>query len=260
MKLRVLDSADGVAGAAADAVAAAVGARPAVVLGLPTGRTPIPLYDALALRHEKGAIDLSGARGFNLDELALPPDDPRTFHSYMQRHAWGRTGLKRERCAIPDGGASDLEAECRRYEAAIEKTGGLDLAILGVGADGHVAYNMPGPVTLATHVTRLPDGLAESLGVPQEAWPLRALTMGIGTIRNARAILVLATGEAKATAVQALIRGPEDPQWPCSFLHKHPNMEVLLDREAASGLSVSERGRGVRGRARGPGGAGPARA
>ena len=131
MKRRVLETVEGVAGAAADAVAAAVGARPAAVVALPTGRTPIPLYDALAARHQRGAIDLSGARGFNLDELVLPPADPRTFRSYMERHAWGRTGLKRERCDIPDGGAADLEAECRRYEAAIEAAGGIDLAILG---------------------------------------------------------------------------------------------------------------------------------
>ena len=236
MRIRVLDTTEAVAGAAADAVAAAVAVRPAAVLALPTGRTPIPFYDALAARQEKGAVDLSGARGFNLDELVLPPRDPRTFRSYMERHAWGRTGLKRERCDIPDGGASDLEAECRRYEAALEGAGGLDLAILGVGADGHVAYNMPGPVTLATHVTRLPDGLAASLGVPPESWPLRALTMGVGTIRDARALLVLATGAAKATAVRALVQGPEDPRWPCSFLSRHPDMEVLLDPGAASAL------------------------
>jgi len=236
VKLRILDNAEAVGGAAADSVAAAVAARPAAVLALPTGRTPIPLYDALAARHERGAIDLSGARGFNLDELVLPAGDPRTFRSYMARYAWGRTGLNPERCEIPDGGAADLEAECRRYEAAIEEAGGLDLAILGVGADGHVAYNMPGPVTLATHVTRLPDGLAASLGVPPESWPLRAVTMGIGTIRDARALLVLATGAAKATAVRALVKGPEDPEWPCSFLHRHPDMEVLLDRSAAAAL------------------------
>ena len=236
MRLRVLETEEAVAGAGADAVAAVVGARPAAVLALPTGRTPIPLYDALAARHEKGAVDFSGVRGFNLDELVLPAHDPRTFHSYMERHAWGRTGLKRERCDIPDGGAGDLEAECRRYEAAIEATGGLDLAILGVGADGHVAYNMPGPMTLATHVTRLPDGLAASLGVPPEAWPLRALTMGIGTIRGARSLLVLATGASKATAIRALVHGPEDPDWPCSFLGKHPDLELLIDPAAASAL------------------------
>jgi glucosamine-6-phosphate deaminase len=154
----------------------------------------------------------------------------------MERHAWGRTGLARERCDIPDGSASDLDAECRRYEDAIAAAGGLDLALLGVGTDGHVAYNMPGPLHLPTHVTRLPDGLAASLGVPPEDWPLRAITMGIGTIRSARRILVLATGEAKATAVRMLARGPEDPEWPCSFLARHESVDLLADPGAAAGL------------------------
>ena len=94
----------------------------------------------------------------------------------------------------------------------------------------------PGPVTLATHVTRLPDGLAASLGLPPESWPLRAVTMGIGTIRGARALLILATGAAKATAVRALFHGPEDPRWPCSFLGKHPDLELIVDPAAASAL------------------------
>ena len=221
VRVRVLQDAAAVALAAADALAAAVRADAEIALALPTGRTPIPLYDELARRHAAGAIDLTRARGFNLDELALPRDDPRTFHAFMERHAWGRTGLSRERCDIPDGAAPDLDAECRRYEDAISAAGGLDLALLGVGIDGHIAYNMPGPLRLPTHVTRLPDGLAASLEVPPEDWPLRAITMGIGTIRSARRILVLATGETKATAVRMLVHGPEDPQWPCSFLAGH---------------------------------------
>jgi glucosamine-6-phosphate deaminase len=100
--------------------------------------------------------------------------------------------------------------------------------------DGHIAYNMPGPVRLGTHVTRLPDGLAASLAVPPGDWPLRAITMGIGTIRAARRILVLATGESKVTAVQRLVHGPDDPHWPCSFLHTHPNLDLIADRAAAS--------------------------
>ena len=236
VRVRVLQDAASVAHAAADALAEAVRAEPEIVLALPTGRTPIPLYDELARRHAAGAIDLSRARGFNLDELAMPRADPRTFHSFMERHAWGRTGLRRERCDIPDGAAPDLDAECRRYEDAIAAAGGLDLALLGVGMDGHVAYNMPGPLRLPTHVTRLPDGLAASLGVPQEDWPLRAITMGIGTIRSARRILVLATGEAKATAVRMLVYGPEDPHWPCSFLARHDNVDLLADPGAAAAI------------------------
>jgi glucosamine-6-phosphate deaminase len=234
VRVRIFQDTAAVAQAAADAVAEAARADPEIVIALPTGRTPIPLYDELARRHAAGAIDLSRARGFNLDELVLPREDPRTFHSFMERYAWGRTGLSRARCDLPDGAAPDLEAECRRYEDAITAAGGLDLAILGVGVDGHVAYNMPGPIRLPTHVTRLPDGLAASLGVPPEDWPLRAITMGIGTIRSARHILVLATGDTKATAVRMLVHGPEDPRWPCSFLATHPSIDLLADPGAAA--------------------------
>jgi len=230
----ILDDSTAVARAAADLLTEEVAAQREIVLALPTGRTPIPFYDELAARHAAGALDLTRARGFNLDELVLPRHDPRTFRAFMEQHAWGRTGLRRDRCDIPDGEAPDLEAECVRYERAITDAGGIGVAILGVGVDGHIAYNMPGPVRLGTHVTRLPDGLAASLAVPPGDWPLRAITMGIGTIRSARRILVLATGESKVTAVQRLVHGPEDPHWPCSFLHTHANLDLIADRAAAS--------------------------
>jgi glucosamine-6-phosphate deaminase len=236
VRTRVLDNAAAVAVAAAERVAAAAEERKDLTLALPTGRTPVPLYDELARRHAQGWDGLAEARGFNLDEVVLPTGDPRTFRAFMEKHAWGRTGLRRERCDIPDGAAADAAAECRRYEKAIVAAGGLDLALLGVGADGHVAYNMPGLITLATHVVRLPDGLAASLGVPPEDWPLRAITMGIGTIRQARRLVVMAMGETKATAVRALVHGPADPEWPCSFLGGHPDVEVLLDPPAAARL------------------------
>jgi glucosamine-6-phosphate deaminase len=232
----VLEDPAAVARTAADLLAEEVAAQREIVLALPTGRTPVPFYDELAARRAAGSIDLTGARGFNLDELLLPRDDPRTFRAFMEKHVWERTGLLRERCDIPDSAAPEPEAECLRYERAITDRGGIGVAILGVGVDGHIAYNMPGPMTLATHVTRLPDGLAASLGVPPEDWPLRAITMGIGTIRAARRILVLATGESKATAVKRLVHGPDDPEWPCSFLHAHPDLDLIADRAAASAL------------------------
>jgi glucosamine-6-phosphate deaminase len=236
VRVQVLDTSEAVAKAAADVVTEAARERPELALALPTGRTPVPFYNELAERRARGALDLSRARGFNLDELVLPRDDPRTFRFFMGLYAWGRTGLVAERCEIPDGTAPDLEAECARYESAIAAAGGLDLAILGIGADGHVAYNMPGDVTPATHVARLPDALAASLDVAPEHRPLRAITMGIGTIRSARRILVLATGESKAAAVRALVHGPERPRWPCSFLTTHPALELLCDKPAALAL------------------------
>jgi glucosamine-6-phosphate deaminase len=154
----------------------------------------------------------------------------------MEHHAWGRTGLKRERCDIPDGGAPDLGGRVPPLRSGPRSAGGLDLAILGVGADGHVAYNMPGPVTLATHVTRLPDGLAASLSSPAGVVAAAGPHHGDRHHPRRARLLVLATGAAKATAVRALVRGPEDPRWPCSFLSRHPDMEVLLDPGAASAL------------------------
>jgi glucosamine-6-phosphate deaminase len=236
IRRHVLEDSGAVARAAADLLAEEVTAQRDIVLALPTGRTPIPFYDELAARSAAGGLDLTRARGFNLDELVLPRHDPRTFRAFMEQHAWGRTGLRRDRCDIPDGAAPDLEAECLRYERALTDSGGIGVAILGVGVDGHIAYNMPGPMRLGTHVTRLPDGLAASLAVPPGDWPLRAITMGIGTIRAARRILVLATGESKAAAVQRLVHGPDDPHWPCSFLHGHPDLDLIADRGAASSI------------------------
>lgn len=242
MELRVFDEAREVASAAADVIQGATVLRPDLVLALPTGRTPIDLYDELASRHARGDIDLSRARAFNLDELILPSDDPRTFRAYMRTHAWGRTGLAVEQAALPDGEASDLEAECRRYEMAVRSAGGIELAILGLGVDGHVAYNLPGPVTLETHIVRLPDSVAAALDPP--ASDLAAITMGLGTIRSARAILLLATGASKAQAVRALAHGGSAEEWPCTFLRDHAHLQVFVDRPAAGMLDAGDISRG----------------
>jgi glucosamine-6-phosphate deaminase len=238
MHVRIMPDATRLADAVADLVAEAQRTNPRLVLALPAGRTPLPLYAELARRHAAGAIDLSQSRAFNLGELVLPKGDPRTAQAFMRQHAWQRIGLRREHCDIPNGAAADPAAECVRYEAAIATAGGLDLVILGVGSDGCIGYNMPGPVTLATHVAPLPDGLAESIGVSRDAWPLRAITMGVGTICIARRIVVLASGPAKAAAAYALINGPADSEWPCSFLHRHPALDVFLDETAATRIAA----------------------
>ena len=212
---------------AADLVAAAVAERPDLVLGLPTGKTVIPLYAELAARHSRGELDLSEARAFNLDELLLPRAHVGSFRHFMERHGWAAIGLDPGRCAIPDPEA-DPGAECERYQRALTAAGGFDLAILGVGADGHVAYNLPGPPHETTHLVRLDDALAESLAVPSASRPLRAITVGMGALLGARRLLMLATGPEKTAAVRALVDGPADPQWPCSLLRHNPRFELLL--------------------------------
>lgn len=231
MKVEILPDVEAVAQAGADRLADLLRVRPESTLGLPTGRTMIPFYAELARRHGSGAVDLGRARGFNLDELVLPKDHPATFRAFMARHAWERIGLDRERCDLPDSEA-ELAAECARYDLALHAAGGLDLAILGVGADGHVAYNLPGEPVEATHVVVLPDTLAEQLQVPAAWRPLRAITLGFAALRSARSLLLLATTRDKAAAVRALLRGPGDPAWPCSLLRDHPGLEVLLTPDA----------------------------
>lgn len=240
MRTRIYSDAASAVAAAAELVAEALSGfdpeRPPVV-ALPTGRTMVPLYAELARRHAAGEPGLSRVRGFNLDELLLPPDHPATFVAFMRRHAYGRTGLDPARCAIPRADAADPAAECARYDAALAAAGGgdpLDLALLGVGADGHVAYNLPGPPVAGTHVVALPDGLADTLRVPLQHRPLRAITMGLAPLLRARRLIVLATSADKATAVRHLVDGPVDERWPCSLLVDHPAIDVVLTFEAAT--------------------------
>jgi glucosamine-6-phosphate deaminase len=233
---RVFESAHEVALAAADLVALEAAARSELVLAFPTGRTPIPMFDELAARHARKALRLDRATTFQLDELMLPPDDPRSFRSFLRTHAWSRLGVADERCHFPDTQAADPEAECSRYEEVVAQAGGLDLCVLGLGTDGHVAYNLPRPPRLDTHVVELPDAVAEENRVPQPERPLRAITMGVATLGRARKILLLATGSSKAQPIGMLATRFEDPDWPCTFLARHADLTLLLDPAAASRL------------------------
>ncbi|MBZ0113135.1 MAG: glucosamine-6-phosphate deaminase, partial [Thermoanaerobaculia bacterium] len=202
----------------------------------PTGRTMVPVYAELVRRHREGSLDLSSTYGFNLDELLLPEGHPSSFRRFMEDHAFDHGLLPRNHWDIPRS-TSDPEAECRRYDAALERAGGLDLAILGLGSDGHVAYNLPGPPHALTHVVEVPESVARPDDL-EEAWlPLRAITMGIETLRSASHVLLLATGASKAQAVWAFLKGPVTPEWPCSLLREHPNLDVVLDGEATALLA-----------------------
>jgi len=231
MRVLIFDGVEALAEAAAGIVFETLRARPDAALALPTGRTSIPLYDALARRYAAGSADLSRARGYNLDELLLTPDHPASFRGFMRRHAWGRTGLDPGRGGIPVA-TDDPAAECARYDHLLEQAGPLDLAILGIGADGHVGYNLPGPPVEGTHVVEVPDGEAEKLGVQPDRRPLRAITMGFGPLRSARRLLLMAATPDKRRAVRELLEGPASPQWPASLLRDHPSFDVLLTCEA----------------------------
>ncbi len=232
MRVLTLGTAEDVARVAADLVSDAAARRPCLTLGLPTGVTTIPWYRELARRFSLGQLDLSGARSFNLDELLLAKEHPLSVRAFMERHSWQKIGLELMRCEIPESGA-DPSSECLRYDGALAAAGDLDLVFLGVGENGHVAYNLPGQVEDSTHVVELPEDLADSLEVPEDQRPLRAITVGIAMMRSARHLVLMATSASKAEAVRALLNGPEDAEWPCSLLREHPRFDVLLTRSAA---------------------------
>jgi len=220
---------------AADIVVELLREKPDAVLGLPTGSTPLGFYDALVA----SGVSLAKARTFNLDEyLGLPRTHPQSYYSFMKRVLYDRTDLRPENCHIPDGTATDPQAECRRYEEAIRAAGGLDILLLGVGHNGHIGFNEPGsPWDARTRVVDLAETTRQANARffnSLDEVPRQALTMGIGTILEARRILLLASGRDKAPAVRDMVEGTPTPDVPASVLQLHPNATVLLDRDAAS--------------------------
>lgn len=218
--------------------------KPDLVLGLPTGRTPVRLYHELAALAAHGHTDFSSATTFNLDEfLGLAPSHPASYRSFMHLHLFDRVNLSPERINFLNGAAADPLEECRRYERAITEAGGIDLQILGLGSNGHIGFNEPGPVLQArTHrVTLTPEtrrANAALFGGDAAAVPDEALSMGMATILQARAIVLLVTGRTKAACVARMLEGPISPQLPASFLQLHHDVEVMLDQAAASAVSA----------------------
>ena len=227
--------------ALATRVLQAVVVNPALVLGLPTGRTPRALYRELRSRR---GIDWSGVRTFNLDEFAgLAGDHPGSYRAFMQAELFDHVSIRPENIGMLDGRAPDLKAECRRYEAAIAACGGIDLQILGIGANGHIGFNEPADGLCAhTHIAELEqesrEANAQRFGGDWRAVPERALSMGMATILGARNIVMIATGAEKAEAVYAMVEGLITTQLPASFLQVHPRVDVMLDDEASRLLTL----------------------
>ena len=225
----------------AHAIARALAANPRLVLGLPTGRTPVPLYRELVTLRQAGRADFSHATTFNLDEFAgLRGDDPRSYRAFMQRHLFDGINLPPRRINFLNGAARSAAAECARYERAIARAGGIDLLILGLGTNGHIGFNEPADALVAaTHLTVLSDGTRRAnraLFDGRARASRHALSMGMATILHARRIVLLATGASKARCVERMIEGPVTPRLPGSFLQLHRCAEIWLDRAAASRL------------------------
>lgn len=242
MNLRVFPSEQEAATACAAYIAAEVRAKPEMVLGLPTGRSPINVYKEMAALHARDELDLSRATTFNLDEfLGVEPDDPASFRAYMDRHLFRHVNLVPERIHFFDGSASDAEAECARYDAAVASAGGMDLVLLGIGPNGHIAFNEPGESLHATsHRVLLSretrQTLAPLVGDDVSRVPMAALTMGMAPLIQGRQVHLIAFGASKGAAVTAMVHGPISPRCPASFLQLHQNVHLWLDTVAARGV------------------------
>ena len=223
-------------------VLAALAAKPDLVVGLPTGRTPVLLYEELVRLAQEGHADFSQVTTFNLDEFhGIPASHPGSYRSFMQRHLFDHVRIDPARINFLNGAASDAVEECCRYESAIEAAGGLDLLILGIGTNGHIGFNEPADGLHArTHkVTLKPEtrrSNAALFGGDPDAVPAEALSMGMSTILHAKAVILVATGEKKASCVEQLVTGPITTHLPASFLQLHSNVEIVLDAAAGARL------------------------
>ena len=245
MQVAIAGPAD-VARLAADEVSGLLRRRPDAVLGLATGSSPLRLYDELVRRHAVEVLSFARARAFLLDEyVGLPADHPERYAAVIDRVLAARVDLPPGAVQAPDGGAADLDAACAAYEEAIRSAGGVDLQVLGIGSNGHLAFNEPGsPLASRTRVTVLTEQTradnARFFGGDADAVPRRVLTQGLGTIMEARHLVLIATGGGKAEAVRAMLEGPVGPACPASVLQRHPRVTVLLDHAAASLLERAD--------------------
>lgn len=239
MRVLLRATSDEVARAAADMVEGQIRSKPDSVLGLATGGTVTALYSELIRRHRETGLDFSRVTTFNLDEYVdLGPDHPQSYRHFMRERLFAHVNLSPDRIHLPDGLATDLQAECQRYEQDIERAGGIDLQILGIGADGHIAFNEPGSsLGSRTRLKALTDETrranARFFSDLAEV-PHIAITMGVGSILATRRCMLLACGESKAKAVKAMVEGPVTSQVTASALQHHADVTALLDADAAA--------------------------
>ena len=225
---------------AANIIAAQIYLKPDCVLGLATGSSPVGTYKELIAKYEAGDLDFSQVRTVNLDEyVGLTKDHDQSYAYFMRSNLFDHVNIDQANCNIPNGMNPDAEAECARYDAVIDAFGGADLQLLGLGPNGHIGFNEPGEAfELETHCVDLTPATIEAnkrfFDGNEDLVPKQAYTMGIKTIMQARKVLVVANGLAKAKAVKAVVSGPVTPECPGSILQMHPDCILVADEEALS--------------------------
>ncbi len=241
MQINLYENAEQVCKAAAAMLAAQLIGKPDSVLGLATGSTPIPAYRELIRLYKEGIVDFSQVRSFNLDEYCgLPVEHECSYHNFMNAQLFNSINIKPENARVPDGNAADPEAECREYDAAIAQAGGIDVQVLGIGRNGHIGFNEPNDRFIyGCHIVELTKSTIEAnrrFFESEEQVPRKAISLGVGSIMNARRVLLLATGEDKAEAIRNTVYGDINPATQSTILRVHPDAVLLLDKAAAGKL------------------------
>ena len=214
------------------------------VLGLPTGSSPEGMYAALVKACKEGRVSFKNVVTFNMDEyVGLPENHPESYHSFMARNLFDHVDCPKENIHILNGNAEDLEAECANYEQKIKEAGGIDLFLGGIGPDGHIAFNEPfSSLTSRTRVKSLTTDtiIANSRFFDNDVTkvPRHALTVGVGTVMDAREVMILVNGHHKARALQAAVEGPVTQMWTVSAVQNHPHAIIVTDEAACEELRV----------------------
>lgn len=241
MQIHVFENAAQVGQATAVLIAAQVLGKPTSVLGLATGSSPIPTYQGLIQMHEQGMVDFSGVTTFNLDEYCnLPEDHVCSYHHFMNEQLFDHINVPKENIHLPDGNAKDLQAEGLNYDMSIVKAGNIDVQLLGIGRNGHIGFNEPADEFIyGCHVVELTPSTIEAnrrFFDSEADVPRQAISLGIGTIMNAKRVLLIATGADKAEAIYKTIHEDICPDTQASILRTHADVIFLLDKDAASRL------------------------
>lgn len=239
MNVLIYDTEEQIGIAAGNYMCGQVLQKPNSVLGLATGSTPLKPYGQMIELYKKGVVDFSKVTTFNLDEYVnLDVNDKNSYHSFMHENLFDHINIPEENINFLDGNAKDPEAECRRYEEKIKAAGGIDIQLLGIGSNGHIAFNEPADCFQRwSHVVTLKESTVKDNSrffKSIDEVPTQAVTMGIGSIMQAKKILIIAIGENKAKAIKQLIDGNVTPMCPASVLQFHTNVTLMLDKAAAS--------------------------
>lgn len=227
---------------AAQFIADQINNKPDTVLGLATGGTPLGTYKELINLHKENKVDFSQVASFNLDEyVGLPKEHSQSYYYFMNENFFKHINIKPENWYLPDGMAEDIPQSCKEYEKKIKEYGGIDIQILGIGGNGHIAFNEPGSsLTSRTRVKTLSEKTRKDNSRFFESIdevPRYAITMGIGTIMESKTIILLANGDGKADAISKSVEGPITSMVPATIVQLHPRVTIAVDRDAASKLT-----------------------